>query len=239
MKKIKFLIVLILAVTSLEFYSEPAFAKGNVSGFWITILSIQLKNAAGDWVTIENTPRVVDGLSLDPFYTLIKNKDEIPYGTYTNMKIKISEEIKFKGYDGAYRTKGGGKMIYSRTAEKYSSLPGEFMSLQEISPTLDDENEGVMMIQYDYDYQDVDNFIEIYGKRDWPKQMVIKKGSIVRLYISFQLKNQVNYAWAGSMALDTPAQDEMMLEFPKVLELGVRVDLTSTLTTEDKIEVLF
>ena len=69
----------------------PCRAMGPVSSCVVTIKSVELKNAAAQWVTVIRPDKQVDLMNQEAKITFFNNSGRVPPGRYLNFKIRLSD----------------------------------------------------------------------------------------------------------------------------------------------------
>ena len=239
----RFKIRILIAVLAGLACSAPAWAVvGEIKDYFVTLKSIQLKNQAGDWVTIDNKEREIDMSKTDEPLIYFINKGKVPPGLYTNFKITIGETVRFSGELNGNKTKEGGKVVFAAAASKLSDVgfPGEFLGFEEVAPSwTKDGPEGIVSVHFDLDYRDRDDIIEIYSRLGLKRSLIIKDNSYFDLFVVFQRAGEVKFAWPNSFAPGVPKKEAMYMEPPEMSEVTVRVDGSVSLTTAEQIEIAY
>ena len=214
------------------FTSTPCFAVGNASQCVITIKKIELKNTAGDWLVLTDKEQKLNLFSQDPAITVV-NKGKIAPGTYINCRITLSETLSVAGSDGPNMTKEGGEITVGGTAARISELPGEISSLKEVSPAWNTQSEGLITEHLNLNYEDRDNVMSIYSKRDFNRQLAVKEGSTIRVILRIDLKKTIYFVWANYFKGFPPKDTIYFLPPNEISELSVKVDAITALATGD------
>jgi hypothetical protein len=212
--------------------SKACFAAGDASQCVMTVKKIELKNKAGDWMTLTDEKAKLDFFLPDPTIVVV-NKGKIPPGIYVNCRITLSETLFVAGSDGLNRTKQGGEITVSGTAKRIFDLPGEITALKEVSPTWNKDSEGMITEHLHLDYEDSDDIMRIYPRMNFKKELAVKEGSTIKVTLRMDLKGTIYYAWTNYFN-GFPAGDTMYFLPPKdVSELSVKVDAVTALATSD------
>ena len=229
----------IFLIVAFGFQSTPALAKGDLTQLLATVKKIELKNAAGDWFILEQGSRVFNFTQNEPLLK-ITNDGKIPAGIYTNIRVTLGEKMQFSGSDGENKTKAGGEVVYAGSAAKYSDFPFEdLLDFKEVSPSWTKDAEGLSTITFDLDFRDRDDTMEVYGKRDFKKILEIKAKSSIRIALSVDTKDAVNFVWQASLTPQFPKAEAMYILPPHFVEASVNVDGTTALLQGDSLEIAF
>lgn len=211
---------------------SPCSAVGDATQCVMTVKKIELKNRAGDWLVLTDEEQPFDLFSQNPAITVV-NKGRLAPGVYVNCRITLSETFTFAGSDGPNMTKEGGQITVGGTAARASELPGEITSLNEVSPTWNTQSEGIMTEHLNLNYEDRDEVMAIFSKKDFTRDLVVKEGSTIRVTLRLDLKKTVYYVWADYFN-GFPKKDTMYFLPPKdVSELSVKADAVTALATSD------
>lgn len=107
---------LILSLFAL-FVSFSVFAAGNPTVYKVTVKAVQLKNLAGQWVTIAAPYQEVDiaSASAGQAVASLFSDSVIPAGSYVNFRVVLSETLRVAGTDTVYSTVAGGILNISST----------------------------------------------------------------------------------------------------------------------------
>ena len=135
-------------------------------------------------------------------------------------------------------TKKGGEITVGGTALRTSELPGEISSLKEASPVWNNQSEGEITEHLNLNYEDRNNVMSIYSKRDFKRELPVKEGSSIKVILRVDLRRTINFVWANYFKT-FPSKDTLyFLPSNEVSELSVKVDAVTALATSD-IEWLF
>ena len=212
--------------------TAPCFAVGDASQCVMTVKKIELKNTAGDWVTLTEAEHKLDLFSQDPAIT-VENKGKIPAGVYVNCRVTLSEVFTVAGSDGPNMTKEGGEITVDGSAASSDVLPGDITALKEVSPTWNTQSEGVMIEHLNLNYEDRDNVMSIYSKRDFKRELKIKEGSSIKVTLRIDLKKTIYYVWPNYFNNFPPKDTMYFLPPADVSELSVKADGVTALATSD------
>lgn len=107
---------LILSLFALLF-SASVFAAGTPTSYKVTVKAVQLKNSAGQWVTIAAPYQEVDIASASAGQSVASlfSDTVIPAGIYVNFRVVLSETFRVSGTDTVYSTAAGGVLNVSST----------------------------------------------------------------------------------------------------------------------------
>ncbi len=192
----RFSVVFLISIFS---FGAAAFADGGTpTHCFVTVKKVMLKNSDGNWFVMQEADKIVD--LAEEFAIAITNDGRIPPGTYVNFKITLSEFWKVSGSDDLNLTKEGGEITIGGSATKASELPGDIFMMDEAKPTWNKEKEGLITVHLDLDYRDRDEIMEIIGKRDLQKPLVIKKNSNIAVWFEMNLADTLHFARARSVA---------------------------------------
>lgn len=227
-----------LAVFS--FFAVPARAGGDPKSCMMTVLEVQIKKASGDWVTIFKGQKEVDVVSEEAGVMIDNHEGLIPEGLYENVKIILSETIRFTGRDNQNKTKPGGHLILSMTVSRAADIEqADFTNIEVLKPVWTDGEEGEVTQHINFDYADRDLQMEIFSSRAFLKKLKVKKGSVIRVGLNFDFTGQIRFAWPNFfVGLETP--EIVYLLPPKdVAELWMKVDGIMGVSTKETIEWTF
>ncbi len=211
---------------------SQCFAVGDASQCVATVKKIELKNKAGDWVTLTDAEQKFDLFSQNPSITVV-NKGKIVPDVYVNCRITLSETFEVAGSDGPNMTKEGGQITVGGTARNTFDLPGEITSLNEVSTTWNTQSEGMITEHLNLNYEDRDYVMTIYPKKGFKRELAVKEGSSIKVTLRIDLKKTIYYVWADYFN-GFPKKDTMYFLPPKdVSELSVKVDAVTALVTSD------
>ena len=215
---------------------ERAFA-GDPAYLGVTIKKVQLKNRNGDWVTLAEPNKTIDLRGDEPVAEFV-NKNRVPAGEYVNVKITLSETFHISGSDGKNLTKQGGEITVAGSAAKAADLPGDLTSVRQSAPTWNTLSEGEITEHLSLDYEDRDDMMEIYGKREFKKPLAIKEGSEVRVTMGIELRDTLHFVWPNFFSGLT--EEAMYFLPPKdVSEVSVKSGATTVLLTSESLEWAF
>ena len=207
----------------------------------MTVLEVQIKKSSGDWVTIFKGQKEVDVVSEEAGVMIENNEGLIPEGLYENVKIILSETIRFTGRDNQNKTKPGGSLVLSGTVSRAADIEeADFTNIEVLKPVwTDGEEEGEVTQHINFDYADRDLQMEIYSRRAFSKKLKVKKGSVIRAGLNLNLTGQIRFAWPNFfVGLETP--EIVYLLPPKdVAELWMKVDGIIGVSTKETIEWTF
>ncbi len=207
-----------------------ALADGAATQFEGQLLGVMIETAGGQWITVWEGDEPVNFLdSKNPCITL-PSKGKIPPGKYINLKLRFSEFFTVSGSDGAYMTRAGSSVVIGGTAPTMDRLPGEILSYEEThGPSWNTQEAGEMKIHLNYDYQDKDDYIEMYRRREFQDPIVVTEKSVIKIWVSLSLSSSLQLAMPGTLALRIPKEKALVFILPqKISEMIVRVD-TSTI----------
>lgn len=208
-------------------------SAGQPSRFEITILKVELKNEAGEWVKIIEPDRRVDLAQEEAMVAFFNNDGRVPFGSYVNFRVTISETITFAGHQGKHFTKKGGDCVLGGSAKYASELPGPITSYRERTTTWNSSGEGDVKEKFNFDREDSDEVIEIYGRDNFPP-IEVRPGAYVGVWFDIPIEDTVFHANPGEFGASQPSSDAMYLVLPsRVTEARVTVG-TKTLVIDGK-----
>lgn len=196
---------------------ECAFAAGDPTECKVTVKQVFLKTVSGSWVLVKKSEREADLMAEEPILSFI-NYDRVPPGKYVNFKIVLSETVKVSGRDGGNMTREGGEIIVGGTAAKASDLPGDIASLKTISPTWNDQKPGAIIEHLNLDFEDSNDTMEIYPKRNFQKPFIVKKGSAVHIWLTVNLNHTIYFAFPNSIQKGVPKVNSMYFIPPSTID---------------------
>ncbi|PIU40066.1 MAG: hypothetical protein COT00_03640 [Candidatus Omnitrophica bacterium CG07_land_8_20_14_0_80_50_8] len=227
---------LLLIVAALFAGTDLGYASGDASRCIVTVKKVLLKNISGEWITVSTPEYEYSLLSDDVIFSCVNYK-RVPRGKYVNFKLVLSEILKVSGRDGKNFTRGGGEITVGGTATKASKLPGEIKSFKVAAPTWSDSTEGLMIEHLNLDYEDTNDTMEIYPRRDFDRPFLIKEGSGIHLWMTINLNNTIYFMFPSSIRRGLPTENVMYFIPPKVIDdLTISVDAASRSAASDMIE---
>ncbi len=229
----------VLAAWLCAAYMPPAFAEGDATRFIVTVKKVEFKDISGNWVKIAEPETDADLLADDPLF-LATNDGSIPSGTYVNFRITLSETIRFSGSDGENKTLEGGVLTLGGTASKSTDMPrNDIRTFVQDAPTWNTAVEGLMTEHLDLDYQDRDDVMEITTRWPFPKPILVKEKSAIKIAMGLDLKKSLHYAWPDYFSGIQSSEAMYFLPPKDVSEVMVKVDAKSVLITGEAIEWSF
>lgn len=224
---------------SLVIFCASSFAVGDATKCEVTVQAIFLKNISGDWIKIKDSSRQANLMVEEPLLSFI-NYDRVPPGKYVNFKVILSETFKISGKDGDNFTKAGGEITVGGTAIKASALPGTITALKVTSPVWNTEKEGEITEHLNLDFEDQNDTIEIYPRRNFQKPLLIKKGSAVHIWMTISLTRTIYFAFPNMIKRGVPKENVMYFLPPEgVDDVSMSVDAASRFASEDEVEIDF
>jgi hypothetical protein len=213
MKITRFLIVTVFMILC---FAGKSFALGNATAYWVTVKSIQLKNDAGQWVTIATPNQDLDiaGVSPGAVVHSFMNDAVIPPGNYVNFKVVLSETVRFAGTDGATNiTGGGGSITISGTAASAASTatwpafpPTAVCSLTENGETWKNSGSPELVTAYLDLANDGNDYMEVLAMSDLTTPVAIKSDSTISMYFDFDTQNTILLGGVQVMTFLPPQQ---------------------------------
>lgn len=231
----------IFSVAALFFFvPSVVWAKTETIQYYVKLKAVRFLNTDGQWITLRADWEAVNLLGDKPLLQIYNDKGQLPLGTYTNIKVIISETVLVSGYDGDNNTQNEGEYVYSASPARIEDLPGDFYEVKIIKPSCNDGGEiGLITVHFDLDSHDRDDFMEIYPRRGLKRYVEIKKKSLLRIYLRPRSRNQLHYAWAGSLGPDQPAEDIMLLNPFVPEEMTVGVDAVTNSFDSDSLQMSY
>lgn len=229
------------AAAALTACACPVLWAGDPSQIRIRVVGVYFKNQYDRWISAGPVDAEFDLISQEPRLSFA-NKGQLAAGKYLNVRIALSETIRYAGSDRGRSTLEGGSLRLTGTAGTQADLPGEILKLVEESPTCHaGPEEGLVTVRIDYDYGDRDDVIEFQGKREFLDPIQIADDSTITLRFVMNTAGTVSYAWRDSIKLGMPERDTMLFRFPdKVQEIEIKVDKQiPTLIPDSRIEIRF
>jgi len=233
--------ILIMAVWAVLIVPAAAAAfGGDVTTFVVTAEKLYLKNRTGEWVEVRLDGPVSSNVMSDtPVVLDLKNDGRVPDGEYVSAKLVLSETVRFSGSEGRDLTKKGGTVRLSGSAAKATEVPSMNVLGFESSGSWNKDEEGEVTEHLDLDYQDRDTVMEITGKRDFKKSIVIKQGSSIKVLLGLELKGTVHHLVPNYFS-GIPSEEAVYFVPPAaVAELSVKCDANIGLLTSESIEWTF
>lgn len=226
---------------ALLFAAAPAHAAGDLSAFHVKLEKLYLKSSSGDWVEVPlDAPVESNLLAETPVLVELENDGRVPEGEYVNVKVALSEKVRFAGSEGGKRTREGGFVRLGGTAAKASEMAAMTVSAFEARGAVQDGGEEGLVTQHlDLDYQDRDEVMEIFGKRDFRKPVPVKKGSRLKVSLGLDSRATVRYAHADYFAGIRSEEAVYYLPPSSVSELSLKVDANTGLLTSESLEWTF
>ena len=215
--------------------ANDAFASGDASVCKVMIKKVLLKTPSGEWVPVKGSEREADLMAEEPILSFV-NFDRVPPGRYVNFKVVLSETLKVAGRDGKNFTRIGGEILVGGTAVKASDLPGDITSLKIISSTWNDQRAGEIIEHLNLDYEDRDDTMEIYPKRNFQKPFLVKKGTAVHIWITVNLSHTLYFAFPNSIRKGLPKENVMYFMPPsQINDVGIAVGPVSSYASGDDV----
>lgn len=224
-------------VTILAFFAmgDILFAAGDPLECKVLVKQVLLRTVSGDWVPVKNSEHEVDLKVEEPIISFI-NYDRVPPGKYVNFKIVLSETLKVSGKDDRNMTREGGEIIVGGAAAKASDLPGDITSLQTIKSTWNNQKEGEMIEHLNLDFEDRNETMEIYPKRNFQKPFLVKKGSAVHIWMTVTLGRTLYFAFPNSIRKGVPKENAMYFIPPtEIDDVSITSDSVSRFASGEEI----
>ena len=218
----------------LEFLSL-SFAAGNAVKCVVMIKKVLNKKVSGEWVPVPDSAREADLLVEEPLLSFI-NTNKVPSGRYVNFKIILSETVKVTGKDGNNLTKEGGEITVGGTAVNSSELPGNITSFRVASRVWNIQELGLITEHLNLNYEDRNDTMEIYPRRNFQPSFVIRQGSSVTLWMTVNLDHTIYFAFPNSISKAVPKENVMYFIPPNEIDdVSLTVDAVSSLASGDEI----
>lgn len=244
MKIFKYL--LFISITGFIFFifTGESFAAADQAAatYKATVQRMELKNDAGNWVTIATPNKEIDiaAVGAGAVAGSFLNDASIPIGNYVNFRLTISETMKVAGHDGTNYTNAGGSAVLTGSAATSADLFGLITAFSGASTTLSTTAEGEMSIQINLDSGDADDYIQIYKTTDLTTPISIKVNSTVSLWADFDTQDTVHYVAAGGFGPGIPATNAMYFTPPGTgTQMSITVDGVTTTVTEAQMTMAF
>ena len=216
-------------------FSNLSFAAGDAVKCVVTIKKVLLKKVSGDWIPVPDSAREADLSKEEPVLSFI-NYNKVPSGKYVNFKIVLSETVKVAGKDGKNLTKEGGEITVGGTAVSASELPGNITSFKVASPVWNTRDSGLITEHLNLDYEDRNDTMEIYPRRNFQPPFIVKQGSGVTLWMTMNLERTIYFAFPNSISKNVPKENVMYFIPPKEIEdVSITVDAVSSFASSDEI----
>ena len=226
------------AVLILSMLNNPCFAAGDPSHCFVTVKQVLLKKISGEWIPIPDAQKEVDLLEDDPIFSFINFKQRVPKGKYVNFKVILSETVKVSGNDGKNLTRTAGEITVGGTASKAFDLPGNIKSLKAASPTWtkDEKEHGLITEHLNLDYEDSNDTMEVYPRRDFNKPFIIKEGSSVQIWLSINLTGTVIFMFPNALHRGVPTENVMYFIPPKDIDdMSINIGASTSFAPGDTI----
>lgn len=244
MKTFKYLLIMVVIGWFFAHFVSDSFAAGNPDTYKVTVQSVQLKNDAGNWVTIATPNQEIDiaDAGVGAVAGSFMNDAVIPPGNYVNFKIVLSETVKFSGSDGATNfTRSGGSITLTGGDANAASTATWVDPLPVTTQTEAVESHhiggpaGEVTVHLNLDAGDADDYMEVLGKADLTNPVVVTANSAVSMYFDFDTQGTVLHQAVG------PPVDEIMIFTPpkEGTRFGITVDGTSLIITEADMRIDF
>jgi hypothetical protein len=231
----RFVICLFGAAAMFAGLTTDGWAAGETSSCKVTVKQVLLKTPSGNWVPIKGSEHETDLATEDPMLSLL-NFDRVPPGKYVNFKLVVSETVKVTGRDGKNFTRAGGDIYMGGSAVNASGLPGDITALRVVSPTWNNELSGEMTERINLDYEDRDDIMEIYPKRNFLKPFIVKKGSAVHIWMTINLDQTMYFAFPNSIRKGVPRVNVMYFIPPSQIDdVSITVDSVSRYASTDEV----
>ena len=235
MKKTLYFSTFGLALILGFFFFQPAHASSDTSKCIVTIKKFLLKNRSGEWITVPGIKGEADLLAEEPLIFFV-NHERVPSGKYVNFKIVLSETLKLSGSDRRHKTLEGGEITVNGTASSMSDLPGEVTSIKVIKPNINEQLEGIMTQHLNFDFEDRDDEMEIYSKRNYLKPFKIEEHTSIHVWVTISPEGTMHYGFKNSIKRGIPAESLMYFIPPgKIKDLSITVKSSSLFVPEDAI----
>jgi hypothetical protein len=214
---------------------------GDPSKCYYTIKEIQIRHVDGRWVSIFQGEKEIETSDEEAVIKVTNRPGFIPEGRYENIKISLSETIRFAGHQGPNYSKEGGSIVIGGSATLASEIDkAEILSIQVLQPTFtQDQPEGLMTEKIDMDYNDRDDITEIYLKRPFLKPAIVKDNSVLKVDLTIDFRGRVFYAWKNFFHGLTTPEIIYLLPPREVAEVSLSVDGASSLATKETLEWAF
>ena len=233
--KFKTVVLFCIAGVVFLFATNPSFALGEPSECKVIVKKVLLKNISNDWVPVALPEHEADLLSEDSIVSFV-NFDKIKPGKYVNIKVVLSETFKISGRIGNNFTRAGGEITVGGTAVRSSDLPGDITSIRIVSPTWDKQKEGEVIEHLNLDYEDTNDTMEIYPKRNFQKPFLVKKGTAIHIWVTVNLSHTLYFAFPNSIRKGLPAENVMYFIPPTLIdEVGIAAGPVSNYASGDEV----
>ena len=218
-----------------------AYALGNATAYYVTVLEVLLKQVDGPWVSIAAPNQTVNLCSVSAGQAAAEMAAtiKIPAGDYDNFKLKLSSTMQFSGSDGGYYTKAGGTVTMvgagnaASTATWPGDTPGGTVSFGAHSGTItaDIAQQGLVIITLNLHEGDSDGYMEIYLSDNLTTPISVQDNSKVSMWFDFDTQQTVGYS----------APDNGMYLFPPKYgtQYNITVDGVATLISADDMQIDF
>lgn len=232
--------LILIAAMALAAAAGNAQASGDPTQLIVTVKKVQLKKSGGDWITLGEPNRELDLMGEEASILSWKNDGTLPEGEYTNVKITLSETVKFAGSDGHSRSLEGGRIRLGGSATRAAEIPFmDITSLKVESPVCCGESAGLVTEVIDFDHEDRDDIMEIYGKQEFTKYVKIKKDSTVQVFLTLYLPETLHYVVSDYFSGLSHPEAIYFLPPKEVAEMSVRAGGTTSYASSDRIEWAF
>lgn len=247
MKKMLFFKIAISAILFISMIFPYRSYAGDPTAYKVTVLSIQLKTSAGNWVTIASPNKELDIASVGAGAVAgsFAPDTNIPAGDYVNFKIVLSNVIRFSGSDGAGRyTRAGGTLRLagnpfipgSDSTATWTADPPifqvGFVEGAEASFTADPAAQGEVTMTINLNLNNQQNLMEVLATNDLTTSISVKNNSTMSMFFDFNTLNTVHWIAA-------PGNVMYLLPPRQGTKFGITVDGTSYAITADTMKIDF
>lgn len=213
-----------------------AYATGDASRFIVRVEKIELQSASGAWVTLAEPKADVEITTEGAALLETKNAGLVPPGEYQNVRITLSETVRFAGRDEKYFTKEGGEITIGGTSSKAADLGTlEIKTFKTAKPTLTETEaeHGLVTQHLNLDFEDRDDVSTIATTRPFKKKLAVKEGSSLRVSLGLDVRGTVRYAWKDFFSGFASEPAVYYLPNPGVSEVIVKCDTQTLLITSE------
>lgn len=222
--RLKYFVVILISFILLDAAPSELWAAGPATHCIVSVKGLKLKDMDNAWIEVPIQETTID-LGKPDQTIVFKNDGRVPEGMYKNFKLIISETIEVSGQDGGNFTTEGGELTLGGTAYTLFDLPGDITSITESKTSWNTITEGNMKIKINFDFEDRDDVMEVYGVRDLEKPFRVKASTTLTFAMVMSVSQTVYFAWPDSLAKDVPSKNVMyFLPADRITEVSIKAD---------------
>ncbi len=192
----------------------PTHAAGDPSSCLATIRSVQLKNTAGEWITVVEPDSRVELVSAeDPGISFVNN-GRVPPGEYSGFRLVLEPVFTVTGADGENKTAEGGNVELALGGGGDGGF--EVISLDESFESLGRGVAGKMTVRLKREKTEPGEAIYLSGE-GFETPVLVRKASFIGVWFKYDLRGSLHFAPLGSLPDGTTSSQAMYFQPPSRL----------------------